>query len=102
MNKITVRQGETFQLPVTIDDDSAESVALKVWSDSEIINVEEVFVSGEATIDAGLITDEIGEYSYSITITYSDGAIDILPDVNNCSSCEFPIFEICQGSMGTS
>lgn len=97
MDKITVRQGETFQLPITIDDESAETVQLKVWGDSEIISETESFINGEATIDAGIIEDSAGTYSYSITVTYSDDAIDILPDVADCEDCSYPVFEICEG-----
>lgn len=92
---ISVRQGETFQLPITVDDETALTVTLKVWGDTEIINETANFVDGEATIDTGVITQDIGDYNYSVTVTYSDGTIDILPD--NCDNCEFPSFEICEG-----
>lgn len=99
MNKISVRQGETFQLPVEIDDASALTVQLLVWNDTTTIIDETVnFTEGKATVDAGLISAPVGVYSYSVTITYSDGVVDILPDVNECTECEFPIFEVCEGN----
>ena len=99
MNKISVRQGETFQLPVEIDDTSAQDVQLLVWNDSNTIIDETVsFADGKVTIDAGLIAAPVGLYNYSVTITYSDGVVDILPDVNECTGCEFPIFEVCEGN----
>lgn len=97
MSKISVRQGETFQLPVTVDDETAVSVNLKVWGDTTIIDETESFVNGEATIDAGVINQPVGEYNWLVTTTYSDGFIEILPD-NDCSDCEAPIFEICEGA----
>lgn len=101
MNKITVRQNETFQLPMTVDDSSAQTVTLKVWGDSEIINETVTFVDNEATIDADLIESPVGVYNYSITVTYSDGVVDILPDVTGCTDCKFPEFEICPGGGGS-
>lgn len=99
MDKISVRQGETFQLPVEIDDTTAQTVQLLVWNDTlTIINETEPFNDGKATIDAGIITSDVGVYSYSVTITYSDGVVDILPDVNECTGCDFPEFEICEGN----
>lgn len=100
MDKITVRQNETFQLPVTIDDETAESVTLTVWnSDGVIISEPAEFVNGEATIDAGIITSAIGLYQYSLDFVFSTGEIDTLPDVTNCDGdCSFPEFEICEGT----
>ena len=99
MDKISIRQGETFQLPVEIDDASAQSVKLLVWNDTTTIIDETVsFSDGKATIDAGLISAPVGLYNYSVTITYSDGVVDILPDVNDCTECDFPIFEVCEGN----
>ena len=99
MNKISVRQGETFQLPVEIDDSSALTVQLLVWNDTTIIIDETMsFTGGKATVDAGIISANVGLYSYSVTITYSDGVVDILPDVNECTDCDFPVFEVCEGN----
>ena len=99
MDKISVRQGETFQLPVEIDDTTAQTVQLLVWNDTlTIINETEPFNDGKATIDAGIITSDVGTYNYSVTITYSDGVVDILPDVNECTDCDLPVFEICEGN----
>lgn len=99
MDKISVRQGETFQLPVEIDDTTAQTVQLLVWNDTlTIINETEAFEDGKATIDAGIITSDVGMYNYSVTITYSDNVVDILPDITDCTECEFPEFEVCEGN----
>ena len=99
MDKISVRQGETFQLPVEIDDTTAQTVQLLVWNDTAtIIDETEPFNDGKATIDAGIITDAVGLYKYSVTITYSDGVVDILPDITECTDCDFPEFEVCEGN----
>ena len=42
MSKISVRQGETFQLPVTVDDETAVTVNLKVWGGTTIIDETEL------------------------------------------------------------
>lgn len=99
MDKISVRQGETFQLPVEIDDTTAQTVQLLVWNDTAtIIDETEPFNDGKATIDAGIIASDVGLYSYSVTITYSDGVVDILPDITDCTECDFPEFEVCEGN----
>lgn len=94
---ISVRQGETFQLPITADDDTAVSVNFKVWGDTTIIDETANFVDGQATIDAGTITQDVGDYSWLITTTYSDGFVEILPD-NDCKGCDAPKFIICEGA----
>lgn len=97
--KISVRIGETFQLPARTNDTSATTITLKVWSDAAVVlDVTENFAGGEATIDAGIIALPVGIYKYLLTITYSDGAIDKLPDAEECSGkCEVPEFEVCTG-----
>jgi len=100
MDKITVRQGETLQIPVTIDDSTATTATLSVWDDEGVVIIEETgtFVDNETTIDAGVITQDVGEYNYGLQIEYSDGEIDSLPDSAGCDGdCEFPVFEICEG-----
>lgn len=101
MDKITVRRNETFQRAVTIDDMSAQTIRFDAFSDtSVVITASANFTDGTATIDAGLITAAIGVYNYSLTVTYSDGRVDILPDVANCNGdCSFPVFEICAGGI---
>lgn len=100
MEKITIRQYETLQIPVTIDDDTAEDITLTVWDDNDIILKQvATFVNGEATIDCDIITQPIGMYSYSLTVNFSTGEIDTLPDVTECNGdCSFPEFEICEGT----
>lgn len=98
MRALKYRQGETMQLPITIDDESAETVNLTVWNEaSTVYDLTETFVDGQATIDGGVVTGDLGDYSYKLTITYSDGVIDILPDISGCETCSFPKFEICEG-----
>lgn len=98
--KILVRVGETFQLPARTNDPSTESITLTVWNDSGVVITEtENFIDGQATIDAGVIALAIGIYKYLLTITYSDGSIDKLPDAEQCSGekCEVPELEVCTG-----
>lgn len=106
MSDITVRQGQTFELPVKVDDASATDVTLDVWNeDGTIITATANFVNKEATIEGGVIVDEVGDYSALVTINYSDGAIDILPLQTGCSDgnpCKFLTFQICEGLPETS
>lgn len=103
---IKIRQGETLQIPVTINDTSAESVRFIVADESEIvIDLIEQFevIDGKAT--ATIFTNdtliEAGEYSYMLVVTYSDGVVDFLPDVNECDSdnCDLPKLIICESLL---
>lgn len=100
MNNITIRQGETLQIPVTIDDDSAERVTLQVISGSmELLSITDEFVDGQATISVDELMLPLGTYEYMLTVFYVDGVIDKLPDVANCSDddCSLPSFKVCEG-----
>lgn len=97
---ITLRQGETLQIPVEADDLSAQTVQFQAVKDGIIfIDETESFVDGKATIFTNDTLLEIGEYQYMLTITYSDGVIDKLPDPSAClnGDCELPQLIICQG-----
>lgn len=95
---IRIRQGETLQIPITADDDSAISVQFQVAQNGTIyIDETELFVDGEATISTDDTNHPTGEYEYMLTITYSDGVIDKLPDSDSCEEgCELPKLIICE------
>ena len=94
MKAIKVRQGETFVVPVTITNAPAISVTFTVWDDGGIIIEQTALVSGGvATIDVGLVTQDVGSYSYGLTIEYADGNVNQIPDASKCSDdCGFPDF----------
>ena len=102
MDTISIRQGETLQLPIEADDSSAVSVQFQVVKDNIIyLDETENFVDGKATIFSNDTLLEIDEYYYIVTIEYSDGAIDILPDPSDCDGedCDFPAFIVCKGAV---
>lgn len=103
---ITIRQGETLQIPVTINDTSAETVRFVVANEGVIIlDITEPFTVGEGKATATISTDdtliETGEYPYQLVVTYTDGVVDILPDPNECSGddCELPKLIICESLL---
>ena len=102
---ISIRQGETLQIPITADDTSAVSVRFQAAQDGVVyIDEEENFtiVDGKAvaTISTQNTTLPVGEYEYMLTITYSDGVIDKLPDPQNCDGdCSLPALNICEGEF---
>lgn len=101
MSTISVRQGSVFQVPITIDDETAQTVNFSAWSgDTVVIDETESFVLGEATITATADLD-IGEYKYLLTITYLDGLIDVLPN-DDCEGCTPPVLDVCEGVPETS
>ena len=100
MDTITIRQGETLQIPIEADDSTAVSVQFQVVKDGIIyLDVLENFVDGKATIFTNDTLLEIGTYEYIITVTYEDGVVDILPDPDECEGddCDFPEFVVCKG-----
>lgn len=100
MNNITIRQGETLQLPITIDDGAAETVLFQIIKNNKSVSETiAIFENKKANILIEQLMLPIGEYRYMLTITYTDGIIDKLPDVSDCNddSCELPTINICEG-----
>lgn len=107
---ISIRAGETLEITVVADDDTAQTVEIIV-ADSEgslIINETESFttVDGKrvATISTSDTNYDVGEYEYMLKIVYADGYIEKLPD-SNCDDedCELPKLNICKSlDMGVS
>ena len=100
MEKIIVRQGETFRRTATTTDVDVDSLTLTVWDEDNniLLEVTGEFIELSTVLDAGIIDIEIGEYNYGYTIEYSDGSVDIQPDASGCDGdCEFPVFEVCEG-----
>lgn len=100
---ITIRQGETLQIPIEADDNTAVSVRFQVFKGTTVyIDVTETFVDGKATVFTNDTNIAIDEYQYMLTVTYSDGTIDILPDPEMCEDgdCTLPTFSVCQGAIG--
>lgn len=98
MNEISIRQGETLQLPIKADDDSAISVTFQVAKNGTIfIDETENFSNGKATIITNDTNHAIGEYEYMLTVEYPD-ATDKLPDPEACEDgeCDLPKFIICR------
>ena len=98
----SVRKGEHFELSGRTNDDTVASATLKVWNDTGIKLTETgTFVDRRVTIDAGIIDLPLGEYKYSLTITYLDGKPDILPNPLQCDGtdpdCGFPVLTVCSG-----
>lgn len=104
---ITIRQGETLQIPIEADDTSAVSVQFQAALDGVVyIDETESFVIGNdgkatATIFTNDTLLETGDYEYMLTVTYTDGVIDILPDPDGCldGDCELPKLIVCQGTF---
>lgn len=97
MQDISVRQGETVKIPVTIEDSTAVSVEMVIVDgDTAVKTVTATFVDDTALLDLGIITLPVKSYTYGFKITYTDGVVDILPDTD-CQECEYPTFEVCKG-----
>jgi len=98
MEDFTVRRGEIFDFGVVADDLSAVSVQF-IASKNNVVYVDETETfndDGEATIRIDTNDLPLGDYLYSLTITYSDGTVDILPDPEDCDGdCDLPVFTVC-------
>lgn len=102
-DNMSIRQGATLQFPIVADDVSAQSVQFQAFKDG-IVYIDEfepfTIVNGkaQATIFTNDTSIPIDTYDYMITINYSDGATDKLPDPEDCDGeCEFPKLIICDG-----
>lgn len=101
MEDISIRRGETLELGIEADDTSAVSVQLVATNgDGDVlIDETELFEDGEATIRTNDTLIPLGDYEYTLTIVYSDGAVDILPDPDDCDDeCDLPKLTICKSN----
>lgn len=103
MDDIVVRKGEVFDISIIADDNSATTVTFTASKDNAVtINETESFVENpetelmEATIRIDTGSLALGDHSYTLTMNYSDGAVDILPDPDECAGgCDLPTLTIC-------
>lgn len=99
---ISIRRGETLEYPVEADDESAVSVRLLATNDDgdSIFDLTEPFVDGEATLRTDETFVPLGAYEFTLTVTYSDDVVDILPDPDGCDGeCELPILTVCKSNI---
>lgn len=101
---ISIRQGETLQIPVVADDITATTVRFIATQEGVIVyDITEPFTVADTKANATIITNdtyiEIGEYEYMLVVEYSDGTVDILPDTEHCTddNCELPKLVVCKG-----
>lgn len=104
---IKIRQGETLQIPVTINDPSAESVRFVAASQSGevVLDITEQFTVTDNKATATIFTNDTliptGDYSYMLVVTYADEVVDILPDSSECSGddCKLPLLIVCESLL---
>lgn len=104
---IKIRQGETLQFPVSVNDTSAESVRFVAADEAGIIvlDITEPFTVVDTKATATIKSNEtllaVGEYKYQLIVTYADDVIDILPDASECDNgdCELPKLIICESLL---
>lgn len=99
--QISIRQGETLELTIVVDDDTAETVQILVSNEADAIILNETanFAIVEGKNTAVITTNDtniaVGEHKYMLKVVYSDGAIEHLPNTLGCDDCELPVFEVC-------
>lgn len=101
MEDISIRRGETLELPIEADDESAVTVQFVATDEDGAVWIDETepFVDGEANIRTEETYIPLGVYDYTLTVVYSDGIIDILPDPDECDEeCELPKFIVCKSN----
>lgn len=101
MDNLSVRRYETLELGIEADDDSAVAVRFIASKDGTVFIDEEAPFNndGEATIRVQEVDIPLGEYEYTLTLTYSDGTVDILPDASDCGDeCDLPTLEVCKSN----
>lgn len=100
---IFIRKGETLELNIKADDNTAETVQFLVAQDDGTVLINETanFTTEDEVTSATIRTNDtnhpLGSYDYQFTITYSDDFIEILPDSSACTGdCELPKLTICE------
>lgn len=98
MEDLIIRRGETLELTIKADDDSAVSVNLRAAQNGNIVIDEtESFANGAATIRTSDTMLPLGDYEYTLKVVYSDGFIEILPDADDCGDeCDLPVIKVCE------
>lgn len=101
MENISIRQGETLELTVECDDESAVSVRFLATQEGvPYIDKTAQFVDGVATIRTDDTGHPLGDYKFTLTMLYSDGVVDILPDASDCGdNCDLPTLTICESNV---
>lgn len=102
-DNITIRQGETLELYVQIDDPQAHLVKLLVAKpDLPPIITEIAYFTTLNGVRSAMITSDntdhpIGDYEYMFVIIYTDDVVEKLPDSDCCDDeCDLPTFTICK------
>lgn len=102
--KLKVWVGETIPLEIEYDTDIDGTAELNVYDDTEVVLTKTAnFVENVAVLDitaAECTTLGAGVFKYLVTVTYSGGDVDIIPesgDLNGCENgtCTAPELEIC-------
>lgn len=98
MKPISIRYGETLNVPITVDDDSAVSATFYVGKPGETPSITAstalVERSGEFDITDTDTRIPLGEYYYQITVTTSDGKVDKYPKPEDCEEHGLPKFTV--------
>lgn len=99
---LSIRQGETLSLTITVDDLTADTVRFLAEngdgdSIDETVNFSTVDGVRTASIETNDTNLPIGDYEYMLTVTYDGGIVEKLPD-SNCDSedCSLPTLTICE------
>lgn len=103
MDTLKIRQGETLSIKIESEDESAVTARFISRKENEtpVIDVVASFaaVDGKwvAMIETTDTNKPVGDYLYSVVLTFLDDTIDKLPDPDECEGdCDFPTLTICE------
>lgn len=98
MQDITIGQGETIRLSVTVEEDGAATAEFIAHNGSvNVLEYSANFDGLSADLSSTDTVIPIGSYDYYIKITWDDGTVDYLPDFSNCEGdCVFPQLIVCE------
>lgn len=105
MKDIKIRQGETLELSFEADDSSVQTVEFKAVNDQEVVvmNTTASFTDQKATVRVDDTLLPVGEYPYTLTLTYSDGFKEVWSGSGPCGDdCELAKVIICASLEGVS
>lgn len=99
---LSIRQGETLSLTITVDDSTADTLRFLAENDDgdsidETVNFADVDGVRTAVVETNDTNIPTGDYEYMLTITYDGGIVEKLPD-SDCESddCTLPTLTICE------
>ena len=99
-HKLAVRYGESLSIIWENDEPGALNAVITISqkeTGDTVLSQSGEFVNdiADLSLTASQTKIPIGLYDYMVTINYPNGYKEKYPDVDGCSECTLPTFEVC-------